>query len=188
MGPVMQNWDAMFNNIAQLKYNAVHFAPIQKYGYSMSHYSIADQLMIDDFYFRSPNQGPHDLVEFSREERIGMLKQKMDDLKNEYGLLSIMDIVLNHTAGNSEWLLEHPEAAYNIQDCPHLTAAYILDKAVNEFSCNYVHKRNMQDCPAAPYINNDQDLKAVLNALQSRVIPRLDLHDFFMFDIQAIIN
>jgi|LauGreDrversion4_2_1035121.scaffolds.fasta_scaffold22263_2 hypothetical protein len=54
MGSIEGHWDAMFNNIAQLKYNAVHFAPLQKYGYSMSHYSIADQLIIDDFFFKNP--------------------------------------------------------------------------------------------------------------------------------------
>jgi hypothetical protein len=109
----------------------------------------------------------------------------MDELKSEHGLLSIMDIVLNHTAGNSEWLLEHPEAAYNTKDCPHLTVAYILDKAVNEFSCDYANKKIMHDCPAAPFINNEGDLQAVIRALQTRVIPRLDLQEFFMFDIDA---
>jgi O-acetylhomoserine (thiol)-lyase len=44
-----------------------------------------------------------------REERIRYLKAKVDHLKNEYGLVGIIDIVLNHTAGNSDWLLEHPE-------------------------------------------------------------------------------
>jgi glycogen debranching enzyme len=188
MGSIEQFWDPMFNNIAQLKYNAVHFAPIQKYGYSMSHYSIADQLTIDDYFFKGSNHPKDEPVKLSRDERISILKRNMDELKNEHGLLSIMDIVLNHTAGNSEWLLEHPEAAYNTKDCPHLTAAYILDKAVNEFSCDYVHKRNMHDCPAAPFINNEGDLQAVIKALQTRVIPRLEIQDFFMFNIELTMN
>ncbi len=37
----------------------------------------------------------------NREDRIRTLKVKIDHLKNEYGLLGIIDIVLNHTAGNS---------------------------------------------------------------------------------------
>ena len=100
-----------------------------------------------------------------RDDRIKILKMNIDRLKNEYELLGIVDIVLNHTAGNSEWLLEHPEAGYNTKDCPHLQAAYVLDKAVNNFSCDYVHRRNMNDCPSAPFINNEGDLRAVLNAL-----------------------
>jgi glycogen debranching enzyme len=125
--------------------------------------------------------------ELTREERVKILKLNIDRMKNEYWLLGIVDIVLNHTAGNSKWLLEHPEAAYNIRDCPHLNAAYVLDRAVNDFSCDYVHKRNMNDCPSAPYINNEGDLRAVLNALQSRVIPNLKIHEFFMFDIPKVI-
>ena len=72
---------------------------------------------------------------------------------------------MNHTAGNSEWLLEHPEAAYNTRDCPSLTAAYILDRAVNDFSADFANKRNVDDCQSAPFINNEQDLRAVLNAI-----------------------
>ena len=30
--------------------------------------------------------------------------------KEEYGLLSLTDVVLNHTADNSAWLEKHPEA------------------------------------------------------------------------------
>jgi hypothetical protein len=104
-----------------------------------------------------------------REERIRYLKAKVDHLKNEYGLLGIIDIVLNHTAGNSDWLLEHPEAAYNTKDCPHLNSAYILDRAVADFSNDYILKRNMHDCPSAPYINNEGDIQNVLKALYPRL-------------------
>jgi glycogen debranching enzyme len=98
-------------------------------------------------------------------------------------LLGIIDIVLNHTAGNSDWLLDHPEAAYNTDDCPHLTAAYVLDRAVNDFSCDFANRRNVDDCPSAPYINNEGDLRAVLNAIGSRVIPRLNINEYFMYNI-----
>ena len=42
MGALEDHWEDMYDNISQLGYNAIHFAPLQKYGYSMSHYSIAD--------------------------------------------------------------------------------------------------------------------------------------------------
>lgn len=42
-------------------------------------------------------------------------------------MLSICDVVLNHTANESPWLLEHPECTYNMVTSPHLIASAILD-------------------------------------------------------------
>jgi len=72
-------------------------------------------------------------------------------------MLSIVDIVLNHTANNSEWIVEHPEAAYNTDDCPHLWSAWELDNAIMDFSLKY-SRREIPECPAAPFISNNSDL------------------------------
>lgn len=82
-------------------------------------------------------------------------------------MVGIVDIVLNHTAFNSEWLLNHPEAAYNTKDCPHLASAYALDREIANFTEDYI-RRNVSECPSAPYINNEGDLRAVINSLQRR--------------------
>ena len=58
------------------------------------------------------------------------LENKLLQLKSEQGLLGIVDIVLNHTANNSEWILEHPDATYNTDNCPHLYSAWVLDDAL----------------------------------------------------------
>lgn len=111
------------------------------------------------------------------------MKKNVDHLRNEYGLFGIVDIVLNHTANNSEWLLEHPEAGYNTENCPHLNSAWIFDEALFNFSVDYINRR-IPECPSAPYINNEQDLKAVLNAIQARCINANNFHEFFMFNIE----
>ena len=56
----------------------------------MSHYSLSDQTKIDKY--------------FSQEKSFLELKNTMKSLKNDLGLLGIVDIVLNHTANNSEWI------------------------------------------------------------------------------------
>jgi glycogen debranching enzyme len=55
-------------------------------------------------------------------------------------MLSIVDIVLNHTANNSEWIREHPDACYSTDACPHLWSAWLLDKGLRDFSNAYARK------------------------------------------------
>ena len=52
--------------------------------------------------------------------------------------MSIVDIVLNHTADNSSWINEHPEATYNTDVCPQLHTAWLLDNALTELTTDMI--------------------------------------------------
>jgi glycogen debranching enzyme len=102
MGP-MEEWTPHLTEAMQRGYNMLHYTPLQLRGESKSPYSIADQLAFDDELFDANWTG-------TREDSVNKVKAQLKECKDKYGLLSLTDVVLNHTANNSPWLLEHPEA------------------------------------------------------------------------------
>lgn len=99
MGPI-QNWQQHFQEASERGYNMLHYTPLQQRGSSGSPYSIADQLAFD-----------RQLVDkVFEDDRALLVKDALRVARDDYGLLSLTDVVLNHTANNSPWLLEHPEA------------------------------------------------------------------------------
>jgi glycogen debranching enzyme len=58
----IDRWPEVLKNQRELGYNAIHFAPIQTYGASESHYSIANQLEVDDCYFTGKHTGAEKLA------------------------------------------------------------------------------------------------------------------------------
>lgn len=64
-------------------------------------------------------------------------------------MLSICDVVLNHTANETAWLRDHPEAAYNARDCPHLRPAALLDAALARLTRDVAQGRLAPRVPSA---------------------------------------
>ena len=80
----------------------LHYTPLQERGHSDSPYSIRDQLKYDEAMFQNNTRKP--------DGGKAQVEQILKVAKEEYGLLSLIDIVLNHTADDSPWLVEHPES------------------------------------------------------------------------------
>lgn len=73
-----------------------------------------------DFADGKPNS-KKSVVPFEAVEKV------IKKLRTEWGIASICDIVLNHTANESEWLLDNPETTYSCLTMPHLRPAFLLD-------------------------------------------------------------
>lgn len=100
----LSEWTPHLETISKSGYNMIHFVPLQYRGISNSPYSIFDQLKFDPGLFDDK-----DLKKSEAEQR-AIVKAKLSEIETKYGALSLTDIVWNHTACNSTWLWDHPEA------------------------------------------------------------------------------
>lgn len=99
----LTEWEPHLKEATLRGYNMLHYTPLQQRGESLSPYSIADQLGFDSELFGAGWKG-------SLEEGAKLVKEQLRVCREQYGLLSLTDVVLNHTANNCSWLPDHPEA------------------------------------------------------------------------------
>jgi glycogen debranching enzyme len=165
LGP-RDNWEAVFSEVKRKGYNMVHFTPLQQRGESNSPYSIYDQLQFDSSLFKDEQ----DVTQF------------VSQLHTKHGLLSITDVVLNHTANNSDWLREHPEAGYNRITAPHLASAIELDGMLLKFS------DNLESLGYPLKLNSIEDLLSIMEGIKTHVISGLKLWEFYVVNVDTTID
>jgi glycogen debranching enzyme len=164
MGEYPVDWDKHLNGISQRNYNMVHFTPLMQRGASNSPYSIYDQLSFDPALFPKG------------EEDIASLVSRME---KEYGLLTLTDVVWNHTAHNSKWLEEHPEAGYSVETAPWLESALELDTALLKFG------EDLESLGLPTEFKSTEDLVTVMNAMRKQAIDGIRLWEFYAIDVKA---
>ena len=97
------SWKLRLQVTKDAGYNMIHFTPVQELGSSNSAYSISNQLKLN------PSFGDVDYDQ---------LKTFIEFLNKNWSILSITDVVLNHTANETPWLKTNPEVGYNMKNCP----------------------------------------------------------------------
>nr|KMM71193.1 glycogen debranching enzyme [Coccidioides posadasii RMSCC 3488] len=163
MGKFPADWNKHLQGIGQRGYNVVHFTPLMTRGASNSPYSIYNQLEFDRQCF--PN-GESDVIDM------------VTRMEKEYGLLALTDVVWNHTAHNSKWLQEHPEAGYNVETAPWLEAALELDDAL----LSYGNALQSLDLPTE--FKTVEDLVSVMQQMRPHVIEKIKLWEFYSVNVQ----
>ncbi|KAF2433282.1 glycogen debranching enzyme [Tothia fuscella] len=163
MGQYPTDWEKHLAGIANRGYNMVHFTPLNVRGDSNSPYSIADQHNFDPEVFPKG------------ESDVAALVKNMEE---KYGLLSLTDIVWNHTANNSKWLEEHPEAGYSVRTAPHLESALLLDNELLEFGAN------LESLGYATDLKSNDDLLKIIAGIKEHVIAKIKLWEFYICDVE----
>ena len=163
MGKYPMDWEKHLKGIGQREYNMVHFTPLAERGASNSPYSIYDQLTFDPLCFPKG------------EEDVARMIARME---KEHGLLGLTDVVWNHTANNSKWLEQHPEAGYNIETAPWLESALELDDALLKFG------NELESYQLPTTLESMGDLDKVIAGVKKYVIEPLKLWQYYVVDVK----
>ncbi|ORY30247.1 putative glycogen debranching enzyme [Naematelia encephala] len=165
-------WEDHFSEASRRGYNMLHWAPLQQRGGSGSPYSIFDQLRFDQAILVDPKAKDHGFKEI--EKVLGLAKSK-------YGLGGVTDVVLNHTAFDSLFLHEHPEAGYSAHNTPHLAPAVELEDAMLELS------GKLPSLGLPTTLKSSSDLDRLVPHIQ-RAISEKRLWEYYVFDVQTSVK
>jgi len=166
IGP-LEKWPKFFKVFSNKGYNMIHFTPLNHRGDSNSPYSIYNQLSF------APDLFPEGTSIEDQHAKINAMTAMME---REFGLLSLTDVVWNHTAENSDWLQDHPEAGYNLHNSPHLISAYQLDSALVDFSSNLRH------LGYPTILDSVDDLLKIMEGIKTHVLGGLRLWEFYIVE------
>ncbi len=118
LGPLSE-WLSRLEVTYHSGYNMIHFTPIQLlYNVSNSSYSITDHHKLNPLFNGTYQQ----------------IKNLVDTMAKQWKIFSITDLVYNHAANDCALLVDHPEAAYNLVNSPHLKPAVLLDSILMQFT------------------------------------------------------
>ncbi|KAH6995723.1 glucanotransferase domain of glycogen debranching enzyme-domain-containing protein [Ilyonectria sp. MPI-CAGE-AT-0026] len=162
MGKYPNDWERHLRGISDRGYNMIHFTPLQIRGESNSPYSLYDQLGWDPACFPAGEEDVQKMV---------------DSLEQNHSLLSLTDIVLNHTANNTKWLQQHPDAGYNLVTAPWLESAYELDTKLLELSSN------LKQLGLPTELKSADDLILIMDAIKSEVVAKIRLWEYYALDV-----
>ncbi|BGP28347.1 bifunctional 4-alpha-glucanotransferase/amylo-alpha-1,6-glucosidase [Rhodotorula toruloides] len=168
----LEEWTPHLDLMRDRGYNMIHYTPLQQRGESNSPYSIYEQNEFSQDLFGGKTKG--------REEKESEMRSMLGRIKKEWGMLGMIDVVLNHTANNSKWLEEHPEAGYSVHSSPHLAGALELDDALLSLSSN------LSSLGLPTKLTSTADLDAIMSHIEHTLLPSLKLYEFYALDVATL--
>ena len=169
LGP-LEEWKDRLIVAPQSGYNVIHFTPVQELGESNSAYCIKDHFKLNPAFAGNTESSFQELAKF------------IDFMQNQWSVLSVTDVVLNHTANETPWLLENPQVSYNLVNSPHLKGPFIFDRALYQVTIDICSGK-----VAFPKeITSEADICTLRQVFHSYVGP-LKLHEFYLFHLDDVI-
>ena len=176
LGPIT-TWKDKLEVAGKSGFNMIHFTPIQALGFSKSAYSLADQLALNPSFSTPETEATFEDVD-----------KVVEQMRKEWGMLSICDVVLNHTANNSDWLGGHPDATYNLSNCPHLRPAFLLDRCIKRLARDIGEGRWVDEGVPKGEVSTAGHLEVCKKLLDEVYLPIAAIPQLYLCDVEAIIS
>lgn len=115
------------------------------------------------------------------------IEKVVKKVRNEWGISSICDIVLNHTANESGWVHEHADATYSCFTMPHLRPAFLLD-VVFGWVTRDVAAGNLETVGVPIIVENEDHIQALRHHIHTRYLPKANLSEFYQCNIEKYVQ
>ncbi|CAF1464414.1 unnamed protein product [Adineta steineri] len=170
LGP-MNEWLSRIEVAYHSGYNMIHFTPIQLlYKISNSSYAITDHHKLNPLF-----EGTYD-----------QLKIIIDTMAKQWKILSVTDLVYNHAANDCALLRDHPEAAYNLINSPHLKPATLLDSILMQFTRDASEDKLVSR--GIPAEIKEHHLQLIRHYLLDDQIPKYRFWEFYIVDTNETVE
>ena len=183
IGKLKNDFENYYEEASLLGYNFIHFKTLQSLSSSENLYSIKDHNELNDIFFME--QYKNNYIALQQEKKNEIFQNEIKKLKQKYSIGGITDIILTQASTESEWILNHTECAYNLENSPWLNVAYKLDEILVNYSNNFYNKK--VSCSCAPYINNIKDLEETMEEIGNEVYKN-NLEEYFLIPINEYID
>ena len=174
IGYLSTDFENYYEEAYLLGYNFIHFRTLHKLTKENNIYLLKDHNELNDSFFRESNR-------LRKNQKIQQLSNIIQNLNAKYKMGCITDIILHQASNESEWILEHSECAYNLENTPWLNVSYELDKILVNYS-NLFYQKKVK-CFSAPYINNINDINNIINEINEEII-KSKLEEFFFISLE----
>ena len=175
IGNLSTNFEKYYEEASFLGYNFIHFRTLQKLTKDENIYLIKDHNELNNNLFKEHNN------RLRKNQKIQQLSNIIQSLNKKYKIGAITDIILNQASNESEWILEHSECGYNLENTPWLNVSYELDKILVNYS-NLFYNRKVR-AKSAPYINNINDIDEIIEEIDEE-INKNKLEEYFYISLE----
>jgi glycogen debranching enzyme len=175
LGP-LEDWPKVLSRQISIGFNFFHITSVQHLGKLGSLYCIGDYSELNDCFFTQNDLTPA--------EKSQKLKDQVFKIQ-EMGAGIVVDLVLSHCSSTNPIFSLSSDAAYTLNNSPHLKVAFELDYALKKLSKDMEESRTK--FKFANRIENEEHLQYTMEVLRKRV-QDLRLFEFFCVDTEKMLQ